>query len=106
MGISLGGIRGKPRRRKQRVRIDRRVAVDVVPTLHGPYDLAFFDSHTPIPKLHAVLHRLLRRLGVLVTANLNRGGIADAVGSALLDREIWLTAFVDEEGETAIGIKV
>jgi predicted O-methyltransferase YrrM len=92
--------------------IDDRVAVhhgdfaDVLPTLQGPYDLAFFDGHTPVPKLHAELHRLLRPRGVLVTANLNHGGTADTVCEALLDRKVWLTAFVDEDRETAISIKV
>src|SRR5262245_24203515 len=79
---------------------------DVVPTLQGPYDLAFFDGHTPVPKLHSLLHRLLRPRGVLVTANLNHGGTADAVCDALLDRKVWLTAFVDEERESAISIKL
>ena len=79
---------------------------EVLPTLQPPYDLAFFDGHTPVPKLHAVLHRLLRPRGVLVTANLNHGGTADAVCGALLDREVWLTAFVDDERETAISVKL
>jgi predicted O-methyltransferase YrrM len=92
--------------------MDGRVAVhegdfvDVLPTLEPGYDLAFFDGHTPVPKLHAQLHRLLRPRGVLVTANLNHGGTADAVCEALLDQRSWLTAFVDEERETAISIKL
>jgi hypothetical protein len=59
-----------------------------------------------VPKLHAELHRLLRPRGVLVTANLNHGGTANAVCAALLDARIWLTAFVDEERETAISVKL
>src|SRR5712692_10585633 len=91
--------------------LDRRIVVhagdftDVLPTLEPGYDLAFFDGHTPVPKLHRELHRLLRPRGVLVTANLNHGGTADAVCEALLDQRSWLTAFVDEDRETAISIK-
>jgi predicted O-methyltransferase YrrM len=79
---------------------------DVLPTLDPGYDLAFFDGHSPVPKLHAELHRLLRPRGVLVTANLNHGGTANAVCDALLDQRTWLTAFVDEDRETAISIKL
>jgi predicted O-methyltransferase YrrM len=79
---------------------------DVLPTLEPGYDLAFFDGHSPVPKLHAELHRLLRPRGVLVTANLNHGGTANAVCEALLDQRTWLTAFVDEDRETAISIKL
>jgi predicted O-methyltransferase YrrM len=79
---------------------------DVLPTLDPGYDLAFFDGHSPVPKLHAELHRLLRPRGVLVTANLNHGGTANAVCEALLDQRTWLTAFVDEDRETAISIKL
>jgi hypothetical protein len=59
-----------------------------------------------MPKLHAELRRLLWPRGVLVTANLNHGGTADAVCEALLDERSWLTAFVDEDHETAISIKL
>jgi predicted O-methyltransferase YrrM len=92
--------------------LDGRVTVhpgdfaDVLPKLEPGYDLAFFDGHTPVPKLHAELRRLLRPRGVLVTANLNHGGTADAVCEALLDGRAWLTAFVDEDRETAISIKL
>jgi predicted O-methyltransferase YrrM len=92
--------------------VDGRVVVHegdfgyVLPTLEPGYDLAFFDGHTPVPKLHAELHRLLRRRGTLVTANLNHGGTADAVCEALLDGRSWLTAFVDQDRETAISIKL
>ncbi|HKA80802.1 MAG TPA: class I SAM-dependent methyltransferase [Xanthobacteraceae bacterium] len=79
---------------------------DVLPTLEPGYDLAFFDGHTPVPRLHAELHRLLRPRGVLVTANLNHGGTANAVCEALLDQGTWLTAFLDEDRETAISIKL
>ena len=79
---------------------------EVLPTFRSGYDLAFFDGHSPVPKLHTELHRLLRPRGMLITANLNHGGTADAVRVALLDGRAWLTAFVDEEGETAISIKL
>ena len=56
------------------------------------YDLAFFDGPSPTLDLHAELHRLLRPRGLLLTANLNHGGTADAVCKALLDELVWLTA--------------
>jgi len=92
--------------------MDGRVSVhhgdfaDVLPTLTPGYDLAFFDGHTPMPKLHAELHRLLRPRGLLVTANLNHGGTADAVCEALLDGRSWQTAFLAEDRETGISIKL
>ncbi|HXF87034.1 MAG TPA: class I SAM-dependent methyltransferase [Xanthobacteraceae bacterium] len=78
----------------------------VVPTLKGPYDVAFFDGGAPVPALHERLRKLLRPRGLLITANLNHGGTADEVLKALLDGKRWLTAFVDEERETGISIKL
>jgi predicted O-methyltransferase YrrM len=92
--------------------MERRVTVhegdfaDVLPTLDPGYDVAFFDGHTPVPALHDALRRLLRLRGVLITANLNHGGTANAVCAALADPRAWLTAFVDEDRETAISIKL
>jgi len=91
---------------------DHRIAVHegefaaVLPTLDPGYDLAFFDGHTPIPALHASLRKLLRTGGTLVTANLNHGGSADAVAKALSDGKSWRTALLDEDGETAISVKL
>jgi len=79
---------------------------NVLPTLEPGYDLVFFDGSSPVPRLHAELHRIMRPRGLLVTANLNHGGTADAVCEALLDERAWLTAFVDDAGETAISIKL
>lgn len=90
----------------QRITVHEGDFSKVVPTLTGPYDLAFFDGGTPVPALHERLRRLLRPRGLLVTANLNHGGTADAVLKALLDRKRWLTAFVDEERETGISLKL
>jgi predicted O-methyltransferase YrrM len=78
----------------------------VVKTLKGPYDVAFFDGGTPVPQVHEILRRLLRPRGLLVTANLNHGGAADTVLAALLNGKKWLTAFLDEERETGISIKL
>ena len=78
----------------------------VVKTLKGPYDVAFFDGGTPVPAVHETLRKLLRPRGLLITANLNHGGTADTVLAALLDAKKWLTAFIDEERETGISIKL
>ncbi len=78
----------------------------VLPTLNEGYDVAFFDGHTPVPALHKTLHKLLRVGGVLITANLNHGGTADAVRAALFDGKSWRSTLVDEDGETAISVKL
>jgi predicted O-methyltransferase YrrM len=78
----------------------------VLPTLDPGYDVAFFDGHTPTPGLHKTLRGLLRTGGTLVTANLNHGGTADAVRKALFDGKTWRSALVDEDGETAISVKL
>jgi predicted O-methyltransferase YrrM len=78
----------------------------VLPTLNPGYDVAFFDGHTPVPALHKALHRLLRPGGVLITANLNHGGTANTVHDALFDDRTWRSALIDEDGETAISVKL
>ena len=78
----------------------------VLRTLDPGYDVAFFDGFTPAPPLLAELRRLLRLRGLLISANLTHGGEAVAYRDALLDNEAWLTAFVGEDRETAISIKL
>ena len=78
----------------------------MLPTLDPGYDVAFFDGHTPVPALHIALRKLLRTGGVLITANLNHGGTADAVAKALFDDRSWRSALVDDDGETAISVKL
>src|SRR6202161_1771908 len=78
----------------------------VLPTLDPGYDLAFFDGHTPAPALHKTLRGLLRTGGTLINRNLTHGGTADAVRKALFDRKSWRSALLDEDGETAISVKL
>jgi predicted O-methyltransferase YrrM len=78
----------------------------VLPTLEAGYDVAFFDGHAPVPGLHQTMHKLLKTGGVLVIANLNHGGTANAVREALFDGKSWQSALVDEDGETAISVKL
>ncbi len=78
----------------------------VVTTLEGPYDVAFFDGGAPVQAVHETLRKLLRPRGLLITANLNHGGTAATVLVALLDARKWLTAFIDEDRETGISIKL
>jgi predicted O-methyltransferase YrrM len=93
-------------------RLDRRIAVHqgdfaaILPKLDPGYDVAFFDGHTPVPALHLTLGKLLRTGGLLITANLNHGGTADTVAKALFDGTSWRSALVDEDGETAISVKI
>jgi predicted O-methyltransferase YrrM len=74
--------------------------------LEPGYDLAFFDGFTPTPAILAALRGLLRLRGLLISANLTHGGEAVAYRAALLDADAWLTAFVDEDQETAVSIKL
>jgi predicted O-methyltransferase YrrM len=78
----------------------------VLPALEAGYDIAFFDGNTPVPALHKALHGLLQTGGVLITANLNHGGTANAVHAALFDGKSWQSSLVDEDGETAISVKL
>lgn len=92
--------------------LDHRITVHegdfatVLPTLDPGYDVAFFDGQAPTPALHKTLRGLLRTGGTLVTANLNHGGTADAVRKALFDGKSWRSALIDEDGETAISVKL
>lgn len=92
--------------------VDKRITVHegdfakVLPTLSPGYDIAFFDGSTPVPALHKRLHELLNTGGLLVTANLNHGGTANAVYDALFDGKAWRSALIDDEGETAISVKL
>ena len=81
---------------------------DVLPTLEPGYDLAFFDGHhAGAERCTQSSHRLLRPRGVLVTANLNHGGTADAVlRGAVRPAGRGSPRFVDEDRETAISVKL
>jgi predicted O-methyltransferase YrrM len=78
----------------------------VLATLDPGYDVVFFDGGTPVTALHKTLRGLLRTGGTLITANLNHGGTADTVRKALFDGKAWRSALVDEDGETAISVKL
>jgi predicted O-methyltransferase YrrM len=78
----------------------------VLPTLDPGYDVAFFDGQTPSPGVHKTLRGLLRTGGTLITANLNHGGTADAVRKALFETKSWRSALLDDDGESAISVKL
>jgi predicted O-methyltransferase YrrM len=92
--------------------LDHRITVHegdfatMLSTLDPGYDVGFFDGGTPVPGLHAALRKLLRTGGLLITANLNHGGTADAVAKALFDDKSWRSALIDADGETAISVKL
>jgi predicted O-methyltransferase YrrM len=92
--------------------MDHRISVHegdfaaILPTLDPGYDVAFFDGQTPSPAMHKTLRGLLRTGGTLITANLNHGGTAEAVRKALFDGKSWRSALLDENGETAISVKL
>jgi predicted O-methyltransferase YrrM len=78
----------------------------VLTTLDPGYDVVFFDGGTPAAALHKTLRSLLRTGGTLITANLNHGGTADTVRKALFDGKAWRSALIDDDGETAISVKL
>jgi predicted O-methyltransferase YrrM len=92
--------------------MDHRITVhegdfsSVLPSLDPGYDVAFFDGGTPVQALHKTLRGLLRTGGTLITANLNHGGTADGVRKALFDGKTWRSALIDDDGETAISVKL
>jgi predicted O-methyltransferase YrrM len=91
---------------EKRIKVHEGDFLKILPALDGEYDVAFFDGHTPAPALLSAIKKLLRTGGTLITANLNHGGTADAVYDALFDGKSWRSALVDEDGETAISVKL
>lgn len=77
----------------------------VLRSLDPGYDVAFFDGFTPSRPLLKEMRRLLRARGLLISANLTHAG-SEAYLAALQDKKAWLTAFTDEERETALSIKL
>jgi predicted O-methyltransferase YrrM len=77
----------------------------VLRRLDPGYDVAFFDGFTPARPLLKELRRLLRAKGLLISANLTHSG-AEAYMTALQDGKNWRTAFIGENRETALSVKV
>jgi predicted O-methyltransferase YrrM len=77
----------------------------VMRRLDPGYDVAFFDGLTPSRPLLKEMRRLLRARGPLISANLTHTG-AEAYLATLQDKKSWLTAFIDEDRETALSIKL
>jgi predicted O-methyltransferase YrrM len=94
------------------VAMDHRITVHegdfatVLPTLDPGYDVAFFDGQAPSPAVHKAVRGLLRTGGTLITANLSHRGTPEALRKALFDGKSWRSAFADEDGETAISVKL
>ena len=78
---------------------------EVLRQLDPGYDVAFVDGAAPARPLLKELRRLLRARGLLISANLTHAG-AEAYLAALQEKKSWLTAFIDEERETALSIKL
>ncbi len=79
-------------------------AETILPELTGPYDLIFFDGHTPSMKFLIQFERLLKKGGLLVTANMF---IRDKTGGkymrALQRHKKWqIGVFAD----TAVALKL
>jgi predicted O-methyltransferase YrrM len=99
---------------QKRIKVLLGESASVLPKLKGKYDLVYFDTD-PGESLTALEHskRLLRRGGILLSANLFLGQHApDMPGLEkmaqyrlqILDARQWLTAFMDDG--TAISVRV
>jgi len=79
-------------------------AEEILPTLIDKYDLIFFDGYTPQLKLLDQFEKLLKKDGILVTANLY---LSDEKGgryvSRLKNASQWKTTFI---ADTAIAQKL
>lgn len=79
-------------------------AEDILPTLSSVYDFIFFDGYVPQMKMLSHFERLLRKNGMLVTANLY---LRDTTGGkymkALLNTRSWQTGVF---ADTAISVKL
>lgn len=79
-------------------------AEEILPRLNEEYDLIFFDGYTPQLKFLPYFEKLLRRNGVLVTANLF---LSDPKGGRYLtllqDKEKWQTGVF---ADTALSVKL
>lgn len=86
-----------------RVRVIEGDFDEVLPTVQAGYDLAFIDGYAPsLQQLHQV-RRLLRRRGVLITANLDLQGGHDA-RVALTQAKDWMSAPLLEGGRTMVSV--
>ena len=76
----------------------------ILPTLSGPYDLIFFDGHVPSLKFLIEFERLLKKDGLLVTANMF---LRDATGGkymrALGNHKKWQ---VGTFADTTVALKL
>ena len=79
--------------------------VEVLRQLDPGYDVAFVDGSAPTRVLLKEMRRLLRARGLLISANLTHAG-GEAYLAALQEKKSWLTAFIDEDRETALSIKL
>ncbi len=79
-------------------------AEEILPQLSDEYDLIFFDGYTPQLKFLPYFAKLLRKNGVLVTANLF---LSDSKGGRYLtllqDKEKWQTGVF---ADTALSVKL
>jgi len=79
----------------------------VLAGLEPGYDVAFFDGFSPSTSVQMALRHLLRSGGLLISANLTHSGKdVKAYVAALMDEQAWLTAFIDDERETAVSVKL
>lgn len=99
------------RRNIARAGLDSRVQVhhgeflECLPSLPGPYDIAFFDGYAPDDSLLRALRERLRVGGLLIAANLNLAAGSDALRTRLSDPEPWLTHFVGDDFGVGLCLK-
>lgn len=78
-------------------------AEDILPTLTKSYDLIFYDGFVPQKKFVAQFERLLKKGGILLSANLFLSQPSGGRYLKMISGEVWDTKVVED---TAISKKV
>lgn len=89
-----------------RIQVHQGEFAALLPELKPGYDLAFFDGYAPTLADLAALRRLLRRGGLLVSANQQLAGAETAsYRNHLLDPEEWLTAPLGGGSDISLSVR-
>jgi predicted O-methyltransferase YrrM len=90
----------------ERVRVIQDDFSTALASLGPGYDIAFFDGYAPQLDVFVLLTKLLRKGGLLISANLDLAdGDAVPVCGDLLDPAVWMTSFMIEAGRSAVSVK-
>lgn len=90
-----------------RITIHQGIFDAVLPNLESDvYDIAFFDGFEPHMAYFNHLTRILKKGGMLITANLGLGGDTTKCRDILMGSDAWISHLLIEDGKTAVSIKL